>query len=107
MYALDKEICQVRKDEELRCQTVGEDFSFTKEIMDKKSFVKLLEMLSWHISLSSIQICARASYLALVFLLMLTRTLRSFSGALHFVSVFLGGTIICEIRFFFLYYFGS
>ena len=33
--ALNREICQIRKDEELRCQTVGENFFyFAKKIMD-------------------------------------------------------------------------
>jgi hypothetical protein len=36
--ALDREICQVGKDEELRCQTVGEGFSsFCQKFMDGES----------------------------------------------------------------------
>jgi hypothetical protein len=36
--ALDTEICQVEKDEELGCQTVGESFffSFCQKIMDRE-----------------------------------------------------------------------
>jgi hypothetical protein len=46
--ALDREICQVEKDRELGCQTVGDGFfSFCqKKIWMGKTFVKLLEMLA-------------------------------------------------------------
>ena len=47
IYALDREICQVRKDEKLGCQTIEEDFFpiLLKKFMDEKSFAKQLEML--------------------------------------------------------------
>jgi hypothetical protein len=47
IYALDRKIYQIKKDEKMGCQTVGDGFFLvTKKIMNEKSFTKLLEMLA-------------------------------------------------------------